>query len=253
MGAGNAEFRPVEMEGRQASHEIVGRVDSKELGDVHRLLADEAGGIADAAHGGIFHQRLDRRWARNADMDGKVDAGRPQALGPVRHRARLEQELGSDKALEALLLEIGLLEAKRGEEGRVAMDLGDIGIALGMAGDPDLATSRAMALACADGGAERDDGVEAVTLRLLRKIGILIEFVRVMARRKFTSPATLVMSPPIVFAADPFCCRLVPISRFAPFAVVNTPEFVTGRLRKLLFHISRRLTGGCIVIFRMYG
>ena len=102
--------------------EIVGRVDGQKLGDVQRLLPDEAGRIADAAHGGIFDQRLDGGRPRHADMDREARCRLARSLlRPIGDGRRLEQELGGDEALRCLRLEPGLLQLQRLDQRRLAM------------------------------------------------------------------------------------------------------------------------------------
>ncbi len=134
----NAELGLLEMQPGQILDQGVGTRHRQQLGDIERLLADEAGRVADTAHGGIFDQRLDGRGAGHAHMNGKCYALIAQALRPIGDGSSLKEELGGDIALNAMRQEIGLLELKRLDESRFAPGLDDVGIAFGVPGDPDL-------------------------------------------------------------------------------------------------------------------
>ena len=137
MWAGDIELRLFGIEARQVGNEIIGGVDTQQLGNVHRLLADEAGRIADTAHRRIFDQGLDGGGTRHADMDGKIDAIAFQHSRPFGHRIGFEQELRRNKALDAIGLEIGLFLLQGLQQHRFAVDLGDVRIALRMTGNAD--------------------------------------------------------------------------------------------------------------------
>ena len=137
MRTGDRQVGLAVMHLREAGHEIIRRVHAQQLGDVQRLLADEAGRVAYPAHGGIFHQRLDGGGAGNADVDRQVNACGAQPPRPFRHRTRLEQELRCDEAFNAIGLEIGLLLLQRLQQHGLAVHLGDVGVAFGVAGDAE--------------------------------------------------------------------------------------------------------------------
>ena len=70
-------------------------------------------------------------------MDRKIDAGAAQRPRPVGDRLRLEQELRGDETLKPMRLDIGLLPDQRVEKHALAMDLGDVRVALRMTGEAD--------------------------------------------------------------------------------------------------------------------
>ena len=100
MWPGDVELRPLLGEARQVPDEGVRRVDRQQLAHIQRLLADEPRRLADAAHLGVAHQRLDGGRPRHTDRDRQRDAMVLQRLGPGCNRLGGEQELRRDEGLE---------------------------------------------------------------------------------------------------------------------------------------------------------
>src|SRR5689334_16953508 len=102
MRSGDTKLGLFEIQLGQVLNEHIRGRDGQQLGDIEGLLADKAGRVADAAHGGVFDERLDGRGAWNAHVDGERNPLVAQAPRPICHRCRLEEKLSGDIALDAV-------------------------------------------------------------------------------------------------------------------------------------------------------